>query len=70
MTDFEKAGMFGLGKSNDVFAPYFVGKSYLNLVITEGFLIWPSRFLARKPAMNGVSQCQMRNMVNYNIVIT
>lgn len=44
MTDFEKAGMFGLGKSNDAFAPYFVGKSYLNPVITEGFPIFNVTF--------------------------
>lgn len=44
MTDFEKAGMFGLGKSNDAFAPYFVGKSYLNPVITEGVPIFNVTF--------------------------
>lgn len=44
MTDFEKAGMFGLGKSNDAFAPYFVGQSYLNPVITEGVPIFNVTF--------------------------
>lgn len=44
MTDFEKAGMFGLGKSNDAFAPYFIGKSYLNPVITEGVPIFNVTF--------------------------
>lgn len=44
MTDFEKAGMFGLGKSNDAFASCFIGKSYLNPVITEGVPIFNVTF--------------------------
>ena len=28
--DFEKANIFGQGNSNDAFAQYFTGKSYLN----------------------------------------
>lgn len=44
MTDFEKAGMFGLGKPNDDFSKYFVGQSYLNPVITEGVPIFNVTF--------------------------
>ena len=28
------AGMFGLGKSNDAYAQYFIGQSYLNPLTT------------------------------------
>jgi quercetin dioxygenase-like cupin family protein len=28
--DFDKANMFGLGRSNDAFSQYFIGHSYLN----------------------------------------
>lgn len=28
--DFEKVNGFGLGNSNDAYAKYFIGKSYLN----------------------------------------
>lgn len=43
-SDFEKAGMFGLGKPNDAFAQYFTGRSYLNPVITEGLPIFNVTF--------------------------
>ena len=33
------AGMFGLGKSNDAYAQYFIGQSYLNPLTTEGLSI-------------------------------
>ena len=31
--EFEKVNMFGKGKSNDAFAQYFVGNSYLNPLV-------------------------------------
>lgn len=30
--DFEKENIFGLGKPNDAYAKYFIGKSYLNVL--------------------------------------
>lgn len=42
--DFDKAGMFGLGKPNDAFAKYFTGQSYLKPVITEGLPIFNVTF--------------------------
>jgi 4-carboxymuconolactone decarboxylase len=32
----QTAGLFGLGKSNEQFAPYFIGQSYLNPISTQG----------------------------------
>lgn len=44
MTEFEKAGIFGLGKPNDGFAQYFIGQSYLNPVTTVGVGIFNVTF--------------------------
>jgi len=35
-TEFEKANMFGTGASNDAYAQYFVGESYLNWLLRPG----------------------------------
>ncbi|WP_195986077.1 cupin domain-containing protein [Clostridium sp. D33t1_170424_F3] len=40
----EKAGIFGLGNPNDAFAQYFIGRSYLNPVVTEGIGIFNVTF--------------------------
>lgn len=42
--ELEKAGVFGIGKSNDAFAKYFTGNSYLNEVTTEGVGIYNVTF--------------------------
>lgn len=42
--DIDKAGIFGLGKSNAAFAKYFIGESYLNPVTTEGIGIFNVTF--------------------------
>lgn len=34
--DFEKINMFGTGKPNEMFAKYFKGNSYLNLLVEPG----------------------------------
>lgn len=44
MTEFEKAGIFGLGKPNDGFAQYFIGQSYINPVTTLGVGIFNVTF--------------------------
>ena len=44
MTEFEKAGIFGLGKPNDGFAQYFIGQSYINPVTTVGVGIFNVTF--------------------------
>lgn len=31
--EFENANIFGKGKSNDAYAQYFIGKSYLNPLV-------------------------------------
>ncbi len=38
-TEIERAGVFGLGDTNDAYAEYFVGQSYLKRVNTEGVSI-------------------------------
>ena len=35
MDEKEKAGLFGLGQTNDAYAQYFVGQSYLNLLTKD-----------------------------------
>ena len=48
------AGMFGLGKSNDAYAQYFIGQSYLNPLTTEACL-FPTSPLSRAAATTGTS---------------
>lgn len=33
---FEEVNVFGIGKQNDAYAPYFIGKSYLNSLTEQG----------------------------------
>ena len=42
--DFEKAGLFGLGQPNEMFAQYFIGQSYLNPICREGVGIFNVTF--------------------------
>lgn len=42
--DFEKAGLFGLGQANEMFAQYFTGKSYLNPICMESIGIFNVTF--------------------------
>ncbi|WP_317854422.1 cupin domain-containing protein [Chakrabartyella piscis] len=42
--DFEKAGLFGLGQENTMFAQYFIGQSYLNPICMEGIGIFNVTF--------------------------
>lgn len=44
MNDFEKSGLFGIGKPNVDYAEYFVGESYLNPVTTTGVGIFNVTF--------------------------
>ena len=39
MSDFGKNSVFALGQENTAYAQYFIGKSYLNMLSTQGVVI-------------------------------
>ena len=52
MDEKEKAGLFGLGQTNDAYAQYFVGQSYLNL-LTKDRLVTANVTFERAAATTG-----------------